>query len=228
MLDKFEIKLREFSSSHSGLFQDESTFNDIHYHHYLNCFTRIPEKWRSGFVKKFTNSATQKFQTLAEIEAISLFPERNLDIQPIGGGTPDFVIKLNREIIVDVYSSMNFLNSPIAKFEPGKAKGIGTVTKYLENVLEGKFKKYSGHPLVVFINKTFSTISWDQIHLLDLSRFEGHENLSGFVLYDSTQINKTVRFRFSVKKYEHAKFLLFEEEVKFLENAFLNYSYQLN
>lgn len=218
--NKFELALKEYSDSPSGLYDDEPIFNDTHRKHYLNCFFRIPAKWRNGFVKKFTHTDSQKFQTLAEIESISLFPEENLDIKPLGGGSPDFIIKLDREIIVDVYSSMNLLHSPIAKFEIGKPKAIGKVTWFLENALKEKFRKYSGHPLVVFINKTFSTIHPDQIHLLDLSKFEGHKNLSALVLYDSTQVNGGVKFRFTMAKYEGAKFPLNDDEIDFILNAF--------
>tara|TARA_Y100000310_G_scaffold30045_1_gene28578 strand:- start:1971 stop:2681 length:711 start_codon:yes stop_codon:yes gene_type:complete len=218
--EDFQKRLRKFCNSKSGLFKDKPIFNDIHYNHYSNCFNQIANNWRYNFLKKFKIKG-QEFQTLSEIEVFSLFPNKNLEIKRTNGQTPDFILKLNRDIIVDVYSAMHLLNSQKVGFDPGgPAKIVGEVTHHLRAALKDKFQKYSGYPLVVIINKNYSFIDFDQIPYLDLTDYNGHENLSGFVLYESMQINGKVKFRFEVVPYKNTKYLLSEKEVKFIENAF--------
>jgi len=221
MIYNFEKELKLFSSSNNGMFKDEPIFNVIHYEHYLNCFRKIPEKWRSSFIKKFVNSNEQKYQTLVEMEVISLFPEMLIDIKKINNKTPDFVIKSKREIIVDVYAAMHFIKSNKVGFDPcGQAIFVGGVTHHLEMALKEKFTKYSGHPLLVILNKNFSFVDFDQIPFVDLTSYDGHENLSAFIVYESTQINSKVEYRFHLVPYHFAKYPLTKEEIELIKSAF--------
>jgi len=86
--------------------------------------------------------------------------------------------------------------------------------------LKDKFQKYSSFPLVVTMNNIFSFIDFDQIPYLDLTAYEGHENLSAFILYYSTQVNGKVRVVGKLVPKKTAKFPLTENEIEFIRGAF--------